>query len=123
MKKNDKRNLTSITDTEYNSLLHKIAVYEGIQLPETPEEMNHFEEIFADEIRTANLYRPSLDSILQTAKRVKGNKAFVFTPIEEAAVNPTYAMAARNGRDITPETESLMEQILQKAKEKRKDGN
>ena len=123
MKKTDKRNITSITDADFNSLLHKIAVREGIQLPETPDEISHFEEFFADEIRTANLYRPSLDSILQTAKRIKRSNAPVFSPVEEIAVNSTYAMAARNGRDITFETESLMDQALQKAKEKRKDGN
>lgn len=122
MKKLIGKSVTPISEAEYSNMLREIAVRSGLQLPESPEEIKYFEEQFADEIKAASRCRPSLESMLFLAKELKNSGAPIANPeIEEPET--AYAMAARNGKGITSDTEELMERALQKAREKRQDGD
>ncbi|MBR9871481.1 MAG: hypothetical protein GYB26_10105 [Gammaproteobacteria bacterium] len=118
MKKITGKGITPISDTEYNNLLHMIAVEHGLQLPQTPEEVQCFEEQFADEIQAASRRRPNLESVLALAKELQASDAPLTRPAGKEEPEPAYAMAARDGKGITPETEALMEKAHQQAKEK-----
>lgn len=121
MKNIRKSNVVTVSDSEYNKLLHEIAVSYGLQVPETSDEIVEFEKAFANEIAEANKSRPSLEDVLALARQVKNSGASIVQPIEKTVVEPRYRMAARNGNEITKETEDLMDKAIKKAKEKGND--
>ena len=120
MKKTRKSNVVAVSEAEYNKLLQRIAVENGLRTPQTPEEVDVFEEVFAQEIAKAHNNRPGLSDILSIARDIKNSGAPVVEAIEKTVVDARYRMAARNGNEINEETEDLMDKAIQKAKEKRK---
>jgi len=120
MKKIHKSNVVQVSDVEYNELLHEVAVINGLQVPQTPEEVSAFEKQFEKEIARANRYRPSLKEIMNLAKEIKSSGTAIVKTNTQLVIDGCYKMAARNGNEITKETEELMDKAIQKVKEKRK---
>ncbi|ACV25474.1 hypothetical protein [Kangiella koreensis] len=120
MNKIPKRKFISISDIEYSLLLHEVAVLNGLQAPETPDEVAAFEHKFADDIVQANNFRPSLNDILQLAQEIKSSNSATIYPKAYPVTETRYRMAARNGNEITKETEQLMEEAIQLAKDRQK---
>lgn len=112
-----------ISNTEYSKLLREIAVKNGLQIPVTASEIEFFEDQFADEIQSANQRRPSLESMLALANNIKASGKPITNPALENEPDPTYAMAARNGKGVNADTLELMEKALQEAREKNRDGD
>lgn len=120
MKNADKQFDHTFLEGKISAKIKEIAVENGLRSPVTQEEVALFEERFAQEIQKANLNPPPIDEILALAGHIKASDKPVLTPKASAPAEHPYAMAARNGKEITSEIEDLMEEELRKVKSKKK---
>lgn len=113
-----------LTEGEITARIREIAVARGLSLPETEEEVEAYERLFADEIEQLRQKAPpSLDSVLAMAKRIQDNGTVVLRRAESEPTVEGYALAARNGNAITDEIKTRMDDALAKAKRNRKGGD
>ncbi len=110
----------TLIESIISARIKEIAVEHGLRLPQTQGEVALFEERYAHEIQKANLNPPPLKDILMLAKQIDASDESIVTPQSSAPVEHRYAMAARNGKEITSEIEDRMEEALRKVKSENK---
>jgi hypothetical protein len=116
--------ITALSEAEVSRALRLEAVRRGLRLPETPEEIAIFEVQFSDEILEAGKNLPSLESVCARAKGVRSAGLTLIEDMSPVDVEPSLAMAARNGADIPSKVEEQMRLALAEAKGRKKpDGN
>jgi len=120
MKDSDKHIDNTLIESILSARIKKIAVQHGLRLPQTQEEVSLFEERFAHEIQKASLDPPPFKDILSLAKQANAADESIVTPLICTPVEHRYAMAARNGKEITSEIEDRMEVALKKVKSEKK---
>lgn len=120
MKNADKHNDKASLEGNISARIKEIAVEHGLRLPQTQEEVALFEERYAHEIQKANFNRPLLKDMLAIAKQVNASDESIVITQTSTPVEHRYAMAARNGKEITSEIEGRMEEALRKVKSKKK---
>ena len=103
-------------EASYDSLLREIAVENGYQIPKTSEEVRIFEEKYSEEIAVLNKEKPSLHEILEKGRKYSKEKMPVEIINSASSVDGKYLMVARQGKDITEETEKLMDEAIESLK-------
>lgn len=107
----------SMTHSEFDVLLRKIAVAHGAAIPTTPEEVDLFEEVFSDEIKAASRKIPSLQDTLNLAKKARSSAQSILNEVTDDDIGDKYRMAARNGTDISTDIENIMNAAIKKKKD------
>lgn len=120
MKNADKHMDKTLIDDSISERIKEIAVEHGLRLPQTQEEVALFEKCYAHEIQKANLNPPPLKDILALAKHINASDESIVSSQASVPVEHRYAMAARNGKEITSEIEDRMEEALRKIKSEKK---
>jgi len=113
-----------LTEGEITTRIRELAVERGLSLPETEEEVEIYERLFAEEI--AQFRRktpPSLGSVLTMAKGIQKNDTVVLRRAKSEPMIDEYALAARSGNQITDEIRARMDEALEKAKRDRESGD
>lgn len=124
MSTQNRRPAVPLTEGEITARIRELAVERGLSLPETEEEVEIYERLFAEEI--AQFRRetpPSLESVLAMAQSIQENGTVVLRCAESEPMVDEYALAARNGNEITVEIKARMDKALEKAKRDRKGGD
>jgi len=120
MKNADKHTDKTLLEINISTRIKEIAVEHGLQLPQTQEEVALFEERYTHEIQKANINPPPLKVILALAKQIDTSDESIVTSQVGDPIEYRYAMAARNGKEITSEIEERMEEALGKVKSEKK---
>ncbi|MCU7919822.1 MAG: hypothetical protein KZQ95_15905 [Candidatus Thiodiazotropha sp. (ex Epidulcina cf. delphinae)] len=120
MKNANKHADKKVLESNVSARIKEIAVQHGFRLPQSQEEVALFEETYAHLIQKANLNPPPLKEMLALANKLNRLDQSIVKHQATTPIDHRYAMAARNGQEITSEIEARMEEALRKVKLEKK---
>lgn len=115
-----KQEVVAPTDAELQVVAARLAVRQGLALPETEEEVAEYELAFADSLAQAAARPPrSLQAVLAAAAAFTADPNATLNLVQSEEPEPSLAIAARNGDGLplSDATLRIMDDAMQEADE------